>query len=312
VFAGSLSFVFATLIASGAGVDVRTSAPCPSAAGISDRLKPLLPPADTNGARDVALIDVLDVRPDSSADVLIRLLRPDTSEIGNRRVGLTGTCEDMAEAVAAILATWETDTQPESSPAEEPAASMVKEEPTVAAGTPLQTSAWNVLVGTGTGLSFIDGVAANGMAEVVVGKGDSAWQLRAGANVQTARTLTLSSGQADWQHTTFAAGLLWRTLGSAWRLSVDAGPVLGWATIEGSGFSPSRKQRVFEYGPTAGVRVGRTWGRWTLWAETRANLWLPAVQATAKDPVSGQAVASADVTSVDTSVGLGLSVVLFP
>jgi hypothetical protein len=167
-------------------------------------------------------------------------------------------------------------------------------------------------LGTGAGLSFFDSVAANGMAEIMVGKDDSAWQLRVGASLQSARTLNLSIGQADWQHTTFAAGLLWHTLGAAWRLSVDAGPALGWATIEGSGFSPSRTQRVFEYGATAGVRVGRTWGRWTLWAETRANLWLPTVQATAKDPVSGRAVASADVPSFDASVGLGLSVVLFP
>jgi len=257
----------------------------------------------------VALVDVIETRPEGSTDLMIRLLRPDTSEVGNRRVSIAGTCEDKAEAVATILAAWETDPKSESAAADEPAPAA-KGEPSVVV-TPARTSGWNVLVGAGAGAAFIGGVAASGTIEAVAGRSDSHWQMRAGATGQTARSLMLATGQADWQHTSFALGLLWRTLGY-WQASIDVGPVLGWGTIAGTGFSSNRQQRIFEYGGAAGLRLGHTWGRWTLWAEARTNLWLQDEQATAKDPVSGQVVARASVPTFDATAGLGLSLALFP
>jgi hypothetical protein len=312
VLAGTLSLILAALIAAGAGVDVRTSAECPSAQGISERLQPLLPASPgATGERDVALVDVLDTRPDGTMDLMIRLLRPDASEIGNRRVSLGGSCQDVAEAVAAILAAWETDPRGEDAPADEPATPETKSEP-APEGTvtlvPSQASGWNVLVGAGAGVAVVGGVAGSGTVEALLGKDDSHWLLRAGLSAQTARTVDFAGGQAAWQHTSFAAGLVWRSLAPAWRLSLDAGPVLGWSTVSGSGFpAANQQQRVFEYGATAGLRVGRAWGRWTLWAETRAILWLQDEQAKVKG--SDQA---GDIPSVDATASLGMSLALFP
>lgn len=314
MFPVAFLLTLATLVAAGSGVDVRTTATCPTAQGISERLRPFLPATSgAAGERDVALVDVLDTRPDGTTDLMIRLLRPDTSEVGNRRVALTGTCDEMAEAAAAILAAWETDPRSEGAPVEEAAAPPAKDQPVILAGPPSKAGGWTMLVGAGAGAALVGGVAACGTVEVSAGKDDSHWQARASASAQTARTLDLSTGRASWDHTSFAAGLLWHTLGSTWRFSLDAGPVLGWAKFAGTGFAPNRQQRVFEYGGTAGVRLGRTWGRLTLWAETRATLWLPNKQATVKDPNHPESLpASRDLPSYDATVGLGLSLTLFP
>jgi hypothetical protein len=310
VLAAALSLNLATLIAAGAGVDVRTAAECPSAQGISERLAPLLPNvAGSTEPRDMALVDVVETRPNGSTDVLIRLLRPDNSEVGNRRVSLDGTCQDKAEAVAAILAAWETDPASESTPVEEPEAPPARNEapiePVVSA--PVKSASWSVLVGAGAGAALVGGVAANGMVEATAGKRDSHWHLRMGVTAQTARTLDLSpTGHADWQHTGFALGVLWRTLGP-WPLSFDAGPVLGWAAISGTGFSSNRQQRVFEYGAAAGLRMGHTWGRWTLWAEGRAIVWFLEEKATANSGAD-----SKDLPPLDATASLGVSLALFP
>lgn len=312
MFPVAFSLTLATLVAAGTGVDVRSTATCPTAQGISGRLRPYLPANAAPGERDVALVDVIEARPDGTTDLMIRLLRPDTSEVGNRRVVLTGSCDDMAEAVAAILAAWETDPRSEGAPAEEPTAPPTKNQPVVVDEEPSEDAGWEMMVGAGAGAALVGGVAASGTVEVAAGKDDSHWQVRASASAQTSRSLNLSIGHASWQHTSFAAGLSWRTLGPDWRFSLDAGPVLGWATVSGTDLTTNQQQRVFEYGGTAGLRLGRTWGAWTLWAETRATLLLPNKQATVENPPPGGVVASKDVPPVDATVGLGLSLAFFP
>lgn len=252
--------------------------------------------------------NVIEARPDGRADLLIRLLRSDNSEVGNRRVVLDGTCQDKAEAVAAILAAWETDPTSESTPPEEPVIPPAIQEPPsepVVNG-PAKTAAWNLSFGAGAGAALVGGVAANGILEATTGKRNSHWHLRVGTSAQTARTVDLSSRHANWQHTSFALGVLWRTFGP-WPFSLDVGPLLGWATVSGTGYRPNRQQRIFEYGATAGLRLGRSWARWTLWAEGRATAWLLDEKATANSGAD-----SKDLPPFDVSANLGLSLALFP
>lgn len=101
----ALSLIVATLAATGPGVEVRSTTDCPSAQAVSERLLPLLPTAaGPTDRRDIAQVKVLEVRSDGTTDLSLRLLRADASEIGDRRLSLAGTCQEVAEAVAAILA----------------------------------------------------------------------------------------------------------------------------------------------------------------------------------------------------------------
>jgi hypothetical protein len=123
---------------------------------------------------------------------------------------------------------------------------------------------------------------------------------------EQSRQVDLDSGQVDWQHAMVTAGLLWRSLVSAWVWSFDAGPTVGWATLQGNGYASNRKDRSFEYGVTSGVRIGRPLGRWTVWAEGRANLWLRGQRAwlTGSEHTVG-------LTPGDVSASVGTTVLLF-
>jgi hypothetical protein len=165
-----------------------------------------------------------------------------------------------------------------------------------------------IAAGASGGAALVGGTAAEGSLELVAGFADRRWQLRIGASSQTARQLEMGGGRVDWQHTSFVAGPVLRTLHPKWRVSLDAGPMLGWATLAGSGFSPSRTQRSFEYGANVGLRLARWFGRFALWCEGRASLWANGQQARANG--AGGAV-TRDLPMVDAHASLGVSAMLF-
>jgi hypothetical protein len=285
-------------------------------------LIPLLPPSTSpTDARDLAQIQVVEVRDDGSEDLSLRLLRADASEIGSRRVSLQGSCAEIAEAVATIFATWKTDPTPEGAPVQEPmpiVEEVAPAPPTVdrppasvdrpPASVDRPPASVEYLLGAGVGAAMVGGMAATGNLEVVAGRPTSHWQLRFGVAGQTSRQLAFTPpGHVDWQHTNAALGLAWRLLNPRWLLALDAGPLAGWATLAGQGFSANRTKRAFEYGGTAGVRLGRRIGRWAFWAESRMVMWVQGRRAT----LTGSSEAH-DLPIVDATASLGASIALFP
>jgi hypothetical protein len=305
VISASLSMIVAALWV--AAVEVRSTTDCPSAQEVTERLLPLLPPStDPSDARDVALIQVVEVRADGTADLSLRLLRADASEIGDRRVSLQGSCAEMAEAVATILATWETDPRPDG-PADLETMPIVEEEAPPASMGPSPPASFEYLVGAGVGAAMVGGIAATGNLEVLAGQPTSHWQFRLAVGGQTSRQLDLAPGSVDWQHSNAALCLAWRLVNPRWLVSLDAGPLAGWATLAGQGFAPSRQKRSFEYGGTTGLRLGRKIGRWAFWAEARMAMWVQGYRA----QLTGSSAAR-DLPIFDATASLGASVALLP
>lgn len=298
----------ATLWTAAAGVEVLSNTNCPSAQDVTDRLLPLLPPFTGPGeTRDVAQVQVVQVRGDGTRDLSIRLLHPDASEIGDRRMTLQGSCVEMAETVATILATWKTDARPEG-PDVDKLMAIVEDEAPAAAPVPGSAISTEYLLGAGAGASLIGGIAATGSLELQAGRQSSHWQLRLGLATQTSRQSDFAPpGHVDWQHSNATLGLTWRSLNPRWLFSLDAGPLLGWVTLTGQGYSPNRQTRSFEYGGTTGVRLGRKLGRWAVWAEGRISMWVQGYRAT----VQGSE-ARGDLPVVDATVSLGVSMAIFP
>lgn len=304
------TMMVATVLAA-SSVDVRSATNCPSTEAIVEQMLPLLPvAADAAEGQDVAEIEVGAIQTGGAMELHLRLVRPDASVVGDRRLLMQGTCQDMAEAIAMVLAAWETKPLPGAIPDEMPASTVRETTPAsqVQRSQPAspQSRPWQVIVGAGAGVALVGGTAATGGVDVQFGRGASHWQSRLGFASETDRQLNLSPGRVDWQHNSVALGVCWRALDPAWLLALDAGPVAGWATLTGSGFSANRQQRTFEYGAQAGLRAGRSFGRWTLWAEWRTNLWARLQRAT----VDG-ADSSAQLSQLDTAVGLGVSAMLF-
>ena len=299
------------------GVEVRSTTNCPSAEEVSERLIPLLPPSTSpTDVRDMAEIQVVEVRDDGSEDLSLRLLRADASEIGSRRVSLQGSCSEIAEAVATIFATWKTDPGPEGAPVQEPVPIVEEVAPAPPAvprplappAVPRPPASVEYLLGAGVGAALVGGMAATGNLEAVAGRPTSHWQLRVGVAGQTSRQLAFTPpGHVDWQHTNVALGLAWRLLNPRWLLALDAGPLAGWATLTGQGFLPGRQKRAFEYGGTVGGRLGRKMGRWAFWAEARMAMWVSGHRAM----LTGSAEAH-DLPIVDATASLGASIALFP
>jgi hypothetical protein len=142
--------------------------------------------------------------------------------------------------------------------------------------------------------------------EAQVSRDDSPWRLRLSALREGARRIDLGSGQADWRHTMFAVGLVLQGAAGAWIGSIDLGPSLGWVTVAGVGFSQNQSSESLEYGVVAGARAGRRLGRWTVWAEARANAWLRGQRA-----LLSNVDTKATLPRADTSVSLGTTFLFF-
>jgi hypothetical protein len=307
VISASLSTIVTALSVAALGVDVRSTADCPSAEEVSKHLIPLLPPfAGPSDVRDIAQIQVLELRNDGTAELWLRLLRADASEIGNRRVSLQGGCTEMAEVVATIFATWKTDPKPEGAAAQEVAPIVERSAPAISI--PRPAASFEYFLGAGAGAAMIGGIAATGNLEALVGRSTSRWQLRFSVAAETSRQSDLAPpGQVNWQHTNATLSLAWRSLDPRWLLFLDAGPLAGWVTLSGQGFSPGRQKRSFDYGGTSGLRLGRKIGRWSVWAEGRVVLWAQGQRAT----LTGS-TAVRDLPLVDGAASLGVSLPMFP
>jgi hypothetical protein len=294
------------LLLAASAVEVQSTTDCPSSAEVSERLRPLLPPArEAAEAAHLAQIDVGEAPADQVADLRLRLLRADGHVIGDRRVPAQATCQETADAVAAIIAAWETTSPPALAIKESATGNVV----TAATPAPVVTPPlpFQLHAGAAAGAALIGGMAGSGSLELLFGRAMSRWQLRLAAATESARRIELGPGQVDWQHTGFVAGVAVRTRHPVWLLAFDAGPSLGWATLQGSNFWKTYpRQRSFEWGADGGLRAGRWFGRLAVWAEARAAVWALGQRARL-----GGSSDTADLPLVDVALRLGLSARVF-
>jgi hypothetical protein len=274
--------VVAALLAVDA-IEVRSFTDCPSSDAIAARLRPLVPDGSAQeSAGHVAWVDPVAQAEGGPDEVRLRLVRSDATLVGDRRLVLGGSCDDRADTLATVLAAWESWPAAHVAFARE---SLPKTAPTDAGGmgsgrSELTTSkALRLAIGASAGAAFVGGLAATGGLEIQGGRAASHWQIRLAALMQTSRQQALDLGQVNWRHTGAFVGLGWRSLGPRWRFAADAGPVLGWATVAGQGFTPSKAKRAFEYGAGGAIRAQRHVGAWAIWVEWQTTAWVENQQA---------------------------------
>jgi hypothetical protein len=291
-------------------VEVRSATGCPSAEAIAAQLHPMLPSGWLPGPTgDLASVEVVESRAEGVVGLRLHLLRPDGSVGGDRRLVLQGGCEERADAIATIIAAWETDflsaapLGPTVAQPANPTLTAFRSEPSAEPGAEPSAARLELALGASLGVAVVGGVAATAGLEATAGRPTSRWQFRLAGATETARQRKLDLGEVGWKHTTIAAGLVLRTLGARWHFSVDAGPVLGWATLAGHGYAQDKTQSVFEYGLAAGVRVQREMGRFAVWLDWRTNLWPKRQQAM----LTGS-TARENLSKFDMMASLGVSV----
>jgi len=263
------------------GVDVRSAVSCPSSEAILARLAPLLPGGGEPD--DVAWVESATPGQDGTTALRLRLVRSDASSVADRRLVFQGSCDEMADTIATVLAAWEMPSVPQ------PLADLGSTERSTTRGEQPPGKAevgagdlqwW---LGAGGGAGLVGGIAATGNLELLAGRVGSHGQARAAVSAQTSRQRNLDVGEVSWRRTHASLGLGWQLLGAStgsnWQASADAGVLLGWLTASGRGFAPDGRQDVFEYGVGAGLRGERRIGAWALWLEFRTNLWAQQQQA---------------------------------
>ena len=282
-------------------VEVHSATACPSSEAIAARLAPLLPTAE-RAANPPDRADLQVSQGDGGQTRLrLRLVGADGALIGQRDLPPSDRCDELAEMIAVLLASWESSPHTEIPPIPETV---------IAKPTPVSADAnhrFELQFGAGVGTALVGGTAASGRLEIGLGSLQSHWQGRIGFAGQTARQTALAPGQVSWRHSMATASLVWRTLNPSWLVSADIGPLLGVATLSGQEFPVNQKQNSFEYGLEAGLRAGRRWRRFTLWVDLRAEAWRQQQRAV----VSGGA-APLTLAPWDLAATLGLSVSLFP
>jgi hypothetical protein len=284
-------------------VEVHSATVCPSSEAITTRLGPLLPTAEAkSNLADQADLQVSQSDPGGPTRLRLQLVGADGSLIGQRDLPLLDRCDELAETIAVLLASWKSSPQTEIPP--------IPEAPVIAKPTPVSAEASRVFelqLGAGVGAALVGGTAASGRLEIGLGSLQSHWQGRIGFAGQTARQNALAPGQVSWQHSMATVLLVWRTLNPLWLVSADIGPLLGFATLSGQEFPVNQQQNSFEYGLEAGLRAGRRWRRFTLWVDLRGDTWRQRQRAVVTGGTAPLALEPWDLAAT-----LGLSVSLFP
>jgi hypothetical protein len=234
------------------GVVVEGSSTCPTPAAVTERLRALLPAG--------APADVVRLTSDG-AGLRVTLLRADGSTAGSRAIAGQHSCDQLADAAAVVIATWQLEAvERERLPAPPPPA-------VVAARAPVARSPWRweLGAGAGAGLSGPDlAPAALLLASVAPGE---RLGLTARAQVSGNRPATLPAGSADWRRALLAVGPRLRFGGKA-QAEAHAGVGLSWLSITGRGFTDARRHDDFVVGLEGVLRLA--------WNRSGVRPWLDA------------------------------------
>jgi hypothetical protein len=189
--------------------------------------------------------------------------------VADRRLPVQGSCDEMADTVATVLAAWE------APPAPPPILVADTEPPRIESPRPIDhMMMW---LGASGGAGLIGGVSAVGSLELLLEHTASHLFGRAALTAQTTRQVDLGDGYATWRRTHGSLGLGWQAPRpqpwSYWQFSGDVDLLLGWLTASGHEYQQPTHKTVFEYGLGAGLRGQRNLDGWALWLEARASLW---------------------------------------
>jgi hypothetical protein len=280
----------------GQAVDVRSDTACPSAEQVEERLRQIL---DLQGKH----VDERAVVTRETGSLRVVLRGADGRDIGERVLSAEAGCEDLAQAIAVVLATWISDVHPEfvgalpptqappgaaqgaapsalppirteREPVKDTAATSTEHDNAPADGGPAAAPRWiEPGLGLGVGLS---GPRAAATASLLVAwvPAVSGVGLAASATIASPREQPLADGKLLWWRWPMTAGLVLRTTVARTIMDVSAGGALAWAHLNGSGFPATSSADDFTLGAFASFRIAPARGRLVPFAAATGYGWL--------------------------------------
>jgi len=256
-----LAGLWATLVLASLPVQVE-SGDCPRASEIEQALASRLAPAVPERRPDRAHVWRRD------GLLHIELVNPDGAIIAERALVERGSCVEMAELVAVVIASWESDVHPAfAEPPAKIAPPAIKRTPSAPAraAAPSPSSSFDLALGVGP--SWASSVALAGVASMVWIPRGLGLGLRLSALADRQRSLSLGGGQAAWRRWMIGAEADWRVSRGRAAFDAYAGLLAGWLSVEGRSFEVNQSHTSVAPALTLGGRVA-----W--WTSRHLAVWL--------------------------------------
>jgi hypothetical protein len=235
---------------------------CPRPDDVAARLAVLAP--DAPAAR--ALLS------DDGGALWVRLLRPDGTVVGERHFERGYGCSELAAATALVLASWQGELVSAPAALEAVMALSVVAPTDPARPAPAPRRRWTFELGAGftSGWSLLPGVV------LVAGAAppDSGLGLELAAGVSAFHGEAIEPGRLRWLRAplTLVGRQRWSLAGSL-ALEVQGGVAGALLLMRGEGFEHNHDAAHLDYGPIAGARLARRWGRVSPWVGGWAVWW---------------------------------------
>jgi hypothetical protein len=197
--------------------------------------------------------------------VHVDLVNPDGALIAERALPASGTCAELADLLAVVIASWESDVHPAfARPAEATVAPLARVPAAVGSVRP-EAASFDLALGAGG--TWAESFAAGGSASVTWVPRGQGLGLRMAATIDGPRTVSVGDGEAAWRRWMAGIALDWRRLAGPTAIDLHGGLLLGWLWADGSGFG--RDQSATSVAPA--VALG---GRLAWWGTRHFALWV--------------------------------------
>lgn len=288
------------------GVEIVSDSACPAPAEVGRRLAQIAPSREQAApAGHRARLS----RGDRT--VHVELLNDAGARIAERDLDANERCEDLAQAVAIVIAAWETDLDPPvAGHVALPRPAQITTGTAVVSGQPPRGSAPSFDLGLALMASSTGGqVAPGARLEGWIAPANRHLGLGVVLSGATARSESVGalSGAARWTRFAIGAGPDAR-LGVG-RTTMDAHAHLLAAAlhVEGVGLATNSSDTSAQFGAGAGVRIGRPWGNATPWIGADVLYWAGHDQLT----IAGSS-SRGELPHLEAQIAVGLSLGRFP
>ncbi len=229
-----------------AAIDVEGDVACPAPSAVAAKLRPLLGVTAPVGDR---------VRLTTLGNTLvIAMVRADGRPAGVRHIGLDHDCDELAEATAIIVATWQ----------QAPPSVAATRPPTPASAATLSLAVASVAqappgdrgfgVAVGAGGEVAGGLVPALAIEATWGR-PAGWAGHARAWMAGRHRQALSRGEAFWRRAGVSVGPAFALALGSVAGEIDGGLALAYLGVSGGGFAANESHAAIDVGAATGLRL---------------------------------------------------------
>jgi hypothetical protein len=243
---------------------------CPSPAEVAHKLRPLLGDGGLGEAGDRVRLA------HAESALQVSLIAADGRVRGIRNVDERHDCDELAEAAAIIVASWQG--APPVAETRAPVASAIGSAGIARTGSgtvaPDEPRAWLGLgvAGSGAAENVAPGMALEADLDLRGLTGRHGLGLHLRGLLDGLHTEPLARGDALWRRSALSLGPSWSWASPDVVLEADLSAAAGLLTLGGSGFADNQSHTLLDFGALAGVRV-RGRGGLGLFAGIGAGFW---------------------------------------